>query len=107
MQITTAQFDAFRIDAMQDFEHRALSYLREEHPAYGLENGEAGLRQVLGQSQLQALMVELGTERGIVIWAELLIVYGPRFLEEEPWARYIATADLEPAEKIDRLRQYL
>jgi hypothetical protein len=93
MLIRAAQLEAFRSTAQLDFERRALDYLTENHSEYADRHGQPHLRELLAQSQLQAAAVQLGSEKGIITWAELVILYGPSFYQKEPWASYIISLD--------------
>jgi len=106
-QIRTAQMRAFSSTVQGDFERRALVHLNDTHPDYAQRHGETGLRMLLKECHAQADAAGLGTERGIVTWAELVIRYGDGFHKREPWADYILALDADAAERVDRLREYL
>jgi hypothetical protein len=107
LRVSAAQMQSFRSAAQSDFERRILIYLAEKHPDYAQQHGETGLRELVKNCRVQADAADVGTENGIVTWAELVIGYGDGFHKSEPWANYILTLDLDAAERIERLREYV
>jgi hypothetical protein len=65
--------EAFLSAAQLDFERRALLYLAEHYADYAGRCGQLGFRELIAQAQIQAAAAKLGSEKGIVTWAELVI----------------------------------
>jgi hypothetical protein len=106
-QIRAKQIKAFSPAVQSEFERRAVTYLTNTYPEYARREGDAGLRMLLKQCTSQAERAKLGTENGIVTWAELVICYGDGFDKREPWAGYILGLDADASDRVARLREYL
>jgi len=108
LQIRAAQIELLCNAALRDFEQRATKYLAHQYPQYAEDVGVQRLQQLVLDSQTQATAADLGTEKGIVTWAELQINYGPDFLSQHDWAHYIIrTSELSSEQRLERLREYL
>lgn len=108
MRIRAAQIELLCNAAQRDFEQRATKYLVRQYPQYAEQIGVQRLQQLVLDSQTQATAAELGSEKGIVTWAELHINYGPEFSVQQDWAHYIIRiSELSSEDRLERLREYL
>jgi hypothetical protein len=108
LRISARQMGMFREQAERSFEYRALRHLVGAYPTYVERVGLPGLRALVAESRQEAAMFGLNTEKGILTWAQLVIVYGPGFHKRDEWAQYIVHAfEIECAERVTRLRDYL
>ena len=107
LQIRLAQMQSFSAVALDHFERRALSHLSSKYPDYVRRCGQTELKRLLKECRAGADAADLGSEKGVVTWAELVIRYGYDFCELEPWAKTILALDLSAEERLHRLRSYL
>ena len=98
---------AFSAAAQDDFERRALIHLARSYPNYAQRSGDMELGRLLKECHARADAADLGSEKGIVTWAELVICYGDDFQKRESWADYILALDADIEERVERLREYL
>jgi len=106
--IRTEQIEALRSAARESFETRAVKYLQEHYPKQASELGSTGVHNLLIQSELEATTHQLGTEFGVLTWAELKIRYGPSFHFRESWAAYLTKAiEVDLVKRVNRLREYI
>jgi hypothetical protein len=108
LKIRLNQMNAFRGLKLGAFEQRALAYVKGKYERAYQQQGEQAMRQRIRETIEWAKTAGLNTEEGVIVALELALIYGADFDRKEIWASYIIhRAELEPDEKIERLKNYL
>ena len=107
LTIRPEQMLVFERAAMSSFHKRATPILAEKRPIEAHPLGEEGLERLLVQVQEWLRPFDLDSEIGIVVCAELFLVWGEAFFTDPSTQRLVANRELTREERVALLEGHL
>lgn len=101
------QKEAFRRQALSDFEDRVVDHLQRCFPDRYQALGDAAIRAIIRQGIEGAATYGVVAERDVCTFIDLMLVLGVGFDHERDWAVSILTAPSpkDPSEKLRLLHE--
>jgi hypothetical protein len=88
-KIRREQAQAFREDALRDFEDRVVSHVARCFPDRHAALGQAEVHAVVRRAIDRAGSYGIVAERDVCMFADLMLALGDTFDRDEPWAAAI------------------
>lgn len=101
--LRNAQLAALGASAQRRFEERLLAHLERFFPHLCAQLGEAGLRQLCQDGIARARTYGLRSERDLCKYINLILVFGPGFDREQPWAAEILELNSAPGQRMEKI----
>jgi hypothetical protein len=97
-KIRREQAQAFREEALRDFEDRVLAHAGRCFPDRTASLGEDAVRHLIRRGVERAACYGIVAERDVCMYVDLMLVFGADFDRENAWARDIlATRGKDPS----------
>ena len=104
LRIRKEQMDVLQAEALRDFEKRVADHARLFFPAECKALGEDTTREIIGKAGERAASHAIVSERDLCLYADLMLILGPEFDAQLPWAHDILKdREVRPARRLDLL----
>ena len=97
------QMDAFREEALREFEDWVAGHVERCLPERWAALGEGGVREVIRLGVERAAEYGIVAERDVCKFVDLMLVFGVDFDRERGWAREILAVKGDPFARMRRL----